>query len=116
MKFREYNEKESELPIDQHMLISLSAPRPVYVASASKDLWADPKGEFLSAKGAIPVYNLFNLNNDELISREVLEYENPILSGFIGHHVRRGRHNIIIYDWKNVILFSGRAPISTLFR
>ena len=90
------------------MLISLIAPRPTYVASASKDLWADPIGEFLSTQGAIPVYNLFDLNNDELKERKELEYEKPILTGHIGHHVRRGRHNIIIYDWKNYIQFADR--------
>jgi len=44
-----YRGAEHELPVDQHMLLSLVAPRMLHIGSASEDLWADPQGELLAA-------------------------------------------------------------------
>lgn len=108
---RKYNNNEDLLPFDQHCLISLIAPRPVYIASASQDLGADPYGEFLSAKYASPVYQLLGtegLDLTQILNKEGFpEIEHPIHS-IIGHHIRDGKHNILLYDWKQYIQFANK--------
>ncbi len=103
-KYNQFNSKEEDLPVDQHMLLALIAPRAVYVASASKDTWADPKGEFLSMKYAEPAFQLFDLA--PLPIEEQPPVNTPVSSVHLGYHMREGGHGLELYDWKQYMNFA----------
>jgi len=96
-RFTSYGGREETLPIDQHQLISLLAPRAVYVASADEDLWADPKGEYTSLVKAGPVFDLFGHKRIEQSGMPPLN--TPRHVGSTGYHIRNGRHNLTEQDW-----------------
>ena len=102
--YKKYNSKEDTLPFDQHELIAMIAPRPVYVASASSDHWADPKGEMLALANASPVYELYGYEGFH--AEELPPVNTPMVTDRMGYHMREGKHNIVLYDWQQYVSFA----------
>jgi hypothetical protein len=134
--FLDYSNNISAMPVDSHMLISLIAPRPLYLNTGSEDRWGDPRGEFQAAIAAAPVYQLFgeqgivtNLPSDilkngggsgSILTSAVLEtYKMPPLDipvmQDVGFQTHTGGHAILPEDWGRFLDFAdlhfyGKTP------
>lgn len=104
-RFPEYNERLNDLPVDQHQLIALVAPRPVYIASAEEDRWADPRGEFLSGLHGSAAWKL--LGKEGLGVKEMPGVNEPV-GEEVGYHIRTGKHDVTDYDWDRYLDFAER--------
>ncbi len=110
--YKQYNDREDRMPFDAHMLLALVAPRPLYVASAEDDQWADPKGEFLAAVAVSEVYALLGHKG---IGTETMPAVNQPVGDRVRYHVRTGQHDINAYDWEQYLDFADRhfgAPVT----
>jgi hypothetical protein len=101
--YKKYSDNVTGLPFDQHELIALIAPRPVYVATAEEDAWSDPKGQFLAEVAAGPVYEL--LGKQSLGTDRWPDIHQPILRD-MGYHHRAGKHDVTAYDWEQYLKFA----------
>jgi hypothetical protein len=106
--FKTYSGREADLPVDQHMLVALIAPRAVAVHSAEQDLWADPRGEFLSVVHARPVFQLYG--KQALGAAPPMPAIDAPLHGDGAHyHIRDGKHNLTLVDWTSYWDFADRV-------
>jgi hypothetical protein len=103
--YKQYGSNTNALPLDQSMLLSLMAPRPLYVASAEGDQFSDPRGEWLSAKLAGAAYGLFKEKGVGVDSMPAVGH--PV-GEWIGYHIRTGKHDITSYDWGRYMDFADR--------
>lgn len=102
--YKNFNNNEDSLPLDQHMLLATIAPRPLYATNATKDLWADPTGTFLSLKQAEQVYALYGIKSK--LPANPPAVNQPVVNPPLGYHIREGEHNLTAYDWTNFIKFA----------
>lgn len=105
--YHAYAEREHELPIDQHLLQALVAPRPLYVASASNDHWADPRGEHAGSVAASPAWQLHGLGGVP----EAWPAENQSVGAHLGYHCRPGAHDLLAVDWQHVLTWLARCGV-----
>jgi hypothetical protein len=96
----------NDLAVDQHLLIALSAPRPVFVSGGVKDQWSDPKGQFLSLVAAGPVYRL--LGAKDLGVTEIPALDKPVAEGSLAYHYHSSGHTVLPADWKIFFDFAYR--------
>jgi len=101
--FQKYVGRWNDMPVDAHMLIALSAPRPVFITGGTQDQWADPVGEFKAAMAAGPVYKL--LGKNDLGTTELPPLDTPLTRGDIGWHYHTGGHAATAADWKAFLEF-----------
>jgi len=97
LNYRNWAGKEDSMPFDMHMLMALIAPRAVYITSAGEDLWAAPRGSYLSLFHALPVYRLYD--KSIRLPEQMPPLNKPVLSGSVGYHIRDGVHNMLLNDW-----------------
>ena len=101
--FQKYAGRWNDMPVDAHMLIALSAPRPVFITGGTADQWADPVGEFLACVAAGPVYRL--LGKQDLGTTKIPALDTPLTKGDIGWHYHTGGHAATPADWKAFLEF-----------
>ena len=88
--FRKYNDNEDAMPFDQHFVLALIAPRPLFVESGTEDRWSDPRGEQLGLEAALPVYSLYGAEEKA------------------AYGMRPGKHEILAGDWEHYLDFADR--------
>ena len=111
--FQKYASNEAALPVDQHELLALLAPRPLLITSGTEDLWSDPKGEFLSGLGAAPVYRLYGTDG---MSADIWPKPSHLVDSTIGYFLRPGRHDVTLEDWQAMVTFADkhlRKPLTS---
>ena len=104
--YHKYNNREEMLPVDQHMLLAIIAPRPLYIKSDDLDDWADPDAEFACAKMASAVYELYGIPG--LIAPKQVEVGKAYHEGTIAYHRAPGDHNITQFDWNYYMDFADK--------
>ena len=105
--YKKYGGRENEMPFDMHMLLSLIAPRALYIDAASDDLWGDPKGCYLALYHAMPVFRL--LKAGDAIPEEMPPLNKQVISGMAGFHIRDGAHDMLLKDWNLFMDFADRV-------
>jgi len=100
--YSKYGDRVNDFPVDAHMLISLIAPRPLLLQTGNTDKWSDPKGEYVAAMAAAPVYRLFGKQTPT--AADVPKAGEPVLTtlGFLMH---AGGHGTVPSDWDVFLQF-----------
>jgi hypothetical protein len=95
-----------DLPVDAHALIALCAPRPVFISAGNRgDEWVDPKGMFLAARYASPVYRL--LGAQGLEQNDFPAIETALTKGDLAFRQHNSGHTPAP-NWETFLTFADR--------
>ncbi len=107
-EYARYANDESRLPIDQHALIALAAPRAVLLGNAWRDTWADPAGAWRAAQAASPAWEIYGAAG--LTQARLSELD---VSGRLAAHMRTGTHGVTDADWRAFLDFAdAHTPVT----
>ena len=95
--YHNYGDRVNSLPVDGHLLVALMAPRPLLLQTGDEDFWSDPRGEFLAAVAAEPVYNLFNEKGPG--TKNLPQAGDSTLLNPLGYFMHKGGHGTVPGDW-----------------
>ncbi|MDN3689151.1 glucuronyl esterase domain-containing protein [Cyclobacterium jeungdonense] len=95
-RYHQYSDKVNQMPMDSHMLIALLAPRPLLLQTGSTDYWSDPKGEYLAAQAAQPVYELFGLKG--VGTGPFPDPGDDSMLNTLGYYMHEGGHRVLPED------------------
>lgn len=101
-QYEQYAGREDDLPVDGHMLLSLIAPRPVLQIVGSTDTWSDPMGEWVAARAATPVYQLYGKSG--IPAGSELTLGKPVLHD-MGFFMHDGGHTVLPEDFDVILDF-----------
>jgi hypothetical protein len=104
-EFKTFNDTPEKLPIDQHELVALMAPRPVLLSNAAGDRWANPTQQFEVLKAAEPVYKLLNAGGCDASE---MPPEGKLVDSKLGYYIRAGAHSMTSGDWKVFLDFADK--------
>ncbi|MBO0813104.1 MAG: acetylxylan esterase [Microlunatus sp.] len=115
-RFADYRGIDEQLPVDQHQLLALQAPRLTHVGSALLDAGADPAGEFLSTLYASPIFELYGHQgtrpagaDQAVVDRwsqqhaAILPPPDQTIGGRLSYHLRDGEHDMLAEDWRHLL-------------
>jgi hypothetical protein len=100
--YQKFAHRVNDLPVDANMLLSLMAPRPLLLQTGNKDLWGDPKGEFLAEVAAGPVYRLLGAQD---LGTDVWPAAGTPILHTLGYYMHDGGHGPLPADWSIFLQF-----------
>lgn len=102
--YASYGDRVDQMPVDANLLVALIAPRPLLLQTGDTDYWSDPKGEFIAAVSAGPVYRLLGKEDLGVTLEQMPKAGAPILHT-LGYAMHAGGHGTIPSDWELFLKF-----------